>query len=100
MVFGFCLAYAMGVKNIPVRSLQKSQCVMDHCSSPLEPACPPQAGSEGRGSTHVCFSRGGGVSHRIAGQKSHWKKSKPAGFPMGVPLAWTLFPDEKCQRDK
>ena len=43
---------------------------MGYCRSPLE------------GSTHVRFSRGGGVSHRIAGGKPHWKKSKPAGFPM------------------
>ncbi len=55
--------------------LKKSQDVMDHLSSPLE------------GSTHVCFSRGGGVSHRIAGGKPHLKKSKPATFHKVVPLA-------------
>ncbi len=48
--------------------LKKSQAVMDHCSSPLE------------GSTHVRFSRGGGVFYRIAGGKPHRKKSKPAVF--------------------
>ena len=60
---------------------KKSQGVMEHCSSPLEPACPPQADSEGRGSTHVRFSRGGGVFYRIAGGKPHLKKSKPVVFP-------------------
>ncbi len=59
---------------------------MGYCRSPLEPACPPQADSEGRGSTHVRLSRGG-VSHRIAGGKPHLKKSKPAGFHKVVPLA-------------
>ncbi len=41
---------------------------MGYCRSPLE------------GSTHVRFSRGGGVSHRKAGGKPHLKKFKPAGF--------------------
>jgi len=60
---------------------------MVHSRSPLEPACPPQADSEGRGSTHVRFSRGGGVSYRIAGGKPHLKKFKPATFHKVVPLA-------------
>ncbi len=70
---------------------------MDYCRSSLEPACPPQADSEGRWSTRVRFSRGGGVLYRIAGVKSHRKKSKPAGFPYYCAFGSTLFPGEKCQ---
>jgi len=50
-VLGFTVAYAMGVKNIPVRSLKNGRYFMDHC-----------------------------FLHRIAGGKPHLKKSKPAGF--------------------
>jgi len=51
---------------------------MDHCRSP--PAFRSFSAGRLEGSTHVRFSRGGGVLNRIAGGKPHRKKSKPAGF--------------------
>ena len=94
MVFGFTAACAQkgslcddGCKKHTGEKLKNFGTFMGYCRSPLE------------GSTHVCFSRGGGVSHRIAGVKPHLKKSKQAGFSHGDACGRTLFPDEKCQRD-
>ncbi len=76
----------MFVKNIPVRSLKNLSVLWTIVDLPL------------RG-VPTCFSRGGGVSYRIAGEKPHLKKSKPAGFSRGDTFGRTLFPGEKCQRD-
>jgi len=66
------------VKNIPVRSLKNCRIFMDYCSSP--PAFRSFSAGRLEESTHVCFSLGGGVLYRIAGEKPRLKKSKPAGF--------------------
>jgi len=94
---GFWQAYAMAVKNIPVKSLSTPQGVMDHCSSP--PAFRSFSAGRLEGSTHVRFSRGGGVFHRIAGQKLHLKKSKPAVFPKGGTFGMVLLNAQKYRRD-
>ena len=87
----------ISVKNIPVKSLSTPQGVMDHCSSP--PAFRSFSAGRLEGSTHVRFSRGGGVFHRIAGQKLHLKKSKPAVFPKGGTFGMVLLNAQKYRRD-
>jgi len=71
---------------------------MDHCRSPLEPACPPQADSEGRESTHVRISRGGwGVSSHSR-TKTPPKEIQAGGFPHGGTFGMVLLNAQKYRR--
>ncbi len=59
---------------------------MDHLSSPLE------------GSTHVCFSRGGGVSHRIAGGKPPPEEIQAGDFPQSGAFGIVLLSPSGSRR--